>query len=99
MLIVPRPRWMRVLATCKPEYQLGGTRDGHERLEVLRWCYRQRKMSYKPISLFLSTIFLCTSAIVQAQVTPILTTLGPSQTQQFTAAQGQVTWTVMPVGV
>ncbi len=98
MLIVPRPRWMRVLATCKPEYQLGGTRDGHDRLEVLRWCYRNRKMSYKQISFLLSTVLVCTGAVAQAQVTPSVVTLGPSQTQQFSSSQWPVTWTVVPAG-
>src|SRR5580658_6134937 len=57
-------------------------------------------MSYKPTSLFLSTILLWTVAIAQAQVTPSVTTLGPSQTQQFSISQGgQTTWAVEPVGL
>jgi len=57
-------------------------------------------MPYKHISFFLSTLFLWTGLAAQAQVTPSIITLGPSQTQQFSVPQGaQITWAVEPVGL
>ena len=57
-------------------------------------------MPYKHISFFLSTLFLWTGLAAQAQVTPSMITLGPSQTQQFSGPLGaQTTWAVEPVGL
>ena len=57
-------------------------------------------MPYKHISFFLSTLFLWTGLAAQAQVTPNLITLGPSQTQQFSVPlAAQTTWAVEPVGL
>ncbi len=55
-------------------------------------------MSYKPISLFLSTFVLWTCAVAQAQVSPAQATLGPSQQQQFSLGGQQPKWQVVPVG-
>jgi len=56
-------------------------------------------MSYKPIFLFLSIAFLWASSTAQAQISPAMATLGPSQQQQFSVQQslgGTPTWMVMP---
>jgi hypothetical protein len=55
-------------------------------------------MAYKPIYLFLSTLLLLTGAVAQAQVTPGSVTLGPSQQQQFSVAEGRAIWGVEPAG-
>ena len=58
-----------------------------------------RKMSNKPVSLFLSIGFLLVGATAQAQITPAMTTLGPSQQQQFSLQPGEeATWQVVPEG-
>jgi hypothetical protein len=55
-------------------------------------------MAYKPIYLFLSTLLLLTGAVARAQVTPGSVTLGPSQQQQFSVAEGSAIWGVEPAG-
>jgi hypothetical protein len=56
-------------------------------------------MPYKLIFVILSVIFLGTETIAQAQVTPAVATLGPSQQQQFSVGGQQATWSIVPAGL
>src|ERR1700733_1324025 len=56
-------------------------------------------MPYKLIFVILYTIFLGTDTIAQAQVTPAVTALGPSQQQQFSVGGQQATWSIAPAGL